>query len=81
MVIIIFKVELMQKKLKPGFRAYWQGQSEKKHQWAAINVKVIIIAFINMKNPIAISSDILFLLSSLNVPLSDAIVGKNVFQE
>lgn len=34
-----------------------------------------------MKNPIAISSDILFLLSSLNAPFGDAIVGKNVFQE
>lgn len=29
MVIIIFKAELVQKKLKTGFRAYWQGQSEK----------------------------------------------------
>lgn len=29
MVIIIFEAELMQKKLKPGFRAYWQGQEEK----------------------------------------------------
>lgn len=53
----------------------------KSHRWAEINVRVIIIVFTDMTNPIAISSDILFLSSFENAPFGDGLVGRNIFQE
>lgn len=71
----------MQKKLKPRFRAFWQGYKKKTTNGLQSMAQVVIIVFVNRMNPKIFWQMFYSYCHHENVPFNNGTVGKNIFQE